>query len=150
MDEPGTFRTHDASPREVYAFVEARLDMDYVRQTARHIAAALRGQGEPLGVVLQPGDGTRYDLAFLPLQNLRGAPGRVKDGQVWDSVPDFGSERAPGTALVTWYQQHAAGGFDFRSGGFEPIYLSERFDTTLGSASTIAILFNAVAETWNA
>lgn len=130
---------------EVYRWVEARLDMDYVREVAASVAAALR-EGVPIGAVLQPGDGTRYDFAFLPTQGLRHAPARVVRGESWGNVTDFGISRDPGTALVSWYR-HGAAGFDLRSGGFEPLYLDECFaDCGLGSACTVALFFNAVAD----
>lgn len=135
----------ETNVREVFDFVKERLDEDYVRQTAGAVAAALRGQGEPIGVAFQPGDGTRYDLVFVPVQNLRHAPGRVKNGETWGAAPELGISREPGTALVSW-PRHGAIGLDLRTGGFEPVYLLELFDTTLGSACTLAILFEAIAE----
>lgn len=130
---------------EVYAFVEARLEMDYVRETALWVARSLRAGGPALEVCLQPGDGTRYDLAFVPLQALGTAPPRVKDGKAWDAQCAFGVDRQRGTALVVW-PGHGAAGLDLRSGGFEPVYLQELYDTTLGSACALALLFNAVGD----
>jgi hypothetical protein len=133
---------------EVYAYVEGRLDMGYVRDVARYVAASLRGQGQPIGVAFQPGDGTRYDLLFTPIQALRFAPARVVDGNDWGLEAEFGISREPGTAVVVWGRNGAAG-FDFRTGGFEPVYLNEIFETTMGSACTITILFEAIAADFN-
>jgi hypothetical protein len=133
---------------ETYQRVREELDLDYVEEVARAVAASLR-RGEPLGVAFQPGDGTRYDLLFVPTQSLRHAAGRVVGGERWGAVTDFGISREPGTAFVAWYRSGGAG-FDFRSGGFEPVYLNEVFSTTMGSACALAILFNATAEAFGA
>lgn len=130
--------------RQLYAMVEAELDGEYVRDVALWVARSLR-VGLPIGAAFQPGDGTRYDLVFLPVQGLQHAPGRVVRGEPWPAETDFGISREPGTAFVAWYR-NGSSGFDFRSGGFEPIYLGEIFDTTAGSACTIAVLFNAIAD----
>lgn len=134
--------------RALYGEVEERLDMDYVREVAHWTANCLRGL-EAVGVVLQPGDGTRYDFVFTPAADLSRAPARVVDGQDWGNTIELGVSRVPGTALVSWIQSRGCGAFDFRSGGFEPVYLNEIFETTMGSACTLALLFNAIAEAWN-
>lgn len=134
--------------QEVYDYVLGRLDMAYVRQTAEYVAAALRGRGEALGVAFQPGDGTRYDLAFVPIQYLRHAPGRIVRGELWPERTEFGISRVPGTAIVVYHQQGRAAGLDLRTGGFAPVYLAELYGTGQGSACTLAILFNTIAEVW--
>lgn len=123
--------------------VKGELDWPYVEAVAEDVAAAL-WEGAPMEACFQPGDGTRYDLVFVPLQGIAAAPPRVKDGETWSRTVAAGIDRDRGTALVA-YLRHGAAGLDFRSGGFGGGYLAGLFGVTDGSGCALALLFNEVS-----
>lgn len=129
--------------QEVYRFTRERLDAEYVVTTAAWVANCLRAR-EPVGVAFQPGDGTRYDLAFFPT-GIGHAPGRRVDGEDWGTETSWGVDVAPGTAIVAYQQHGRCVALDFRSPGFEPVYIAELFDVGLASACALTILFNGIA-----
>lgn len=130
----------------------ARLDGPYVDKIANEVAVAL-WTGTPVEVNFQPGDGTRYQLVFLPLQNLKSASPRIApmgDGEPvsWGDRCSFGVHpRVPGKALVVYVDKGAVA-FDFTSGGYVGAYLARLFDVTFGSGETLEILFEKIVETF--
>lgn len=131
---------------DIREYVAERLDQRYVRQVARDVAQAVR-DGVPIEVCFQPGDGTRYDLLFVPVHELRAARGRAVEGQSdWDHRCAFGVSRHVGATVVAW-TGHGAAGLDLACGGFVGEYLAELYGTTLGSGAALEMLLDAVAET---
>jgi hypothetical protein len=130
---------------EVATFVGARLDAAYVREVAKAVASAL-ADGAPVEVAFQPGDGTRYDLVFVPVQALRTAPPRrTTSGVEWDDRAALGVSRHVGAAVVSWVG-HGAHGLDLAVGGFVGEYLAALYGTTVGSGYALAHLLERVAE----
>jgi len=124
----------------------AHLDHDYVGQTAAAVAACLR-EGVPIEVNYQPGDMTSYQLVFVPLQEIRCAPGRRarSAGQVdWEPRCQFGVSRSVGCALIAWVG-HGATALDLAAGHWVAGYISGLF-TGSGNCEALAALFDAVAE----
>lgn len=133
---------------EIEDQVEQRLDMRYVKHVAASVARCLR-DGAPIEVAFQPGDGTRYDLVFVPVQSLRVAPAmRTSSGSGtvgWDSRCALGVSRHVGAAVVAWID-HGVVGLDLSCGGFVAEALANLYRTTVPSGAALAILFEQIAK----
>jgi hypothetical protein len=134
-------------PKQIYGNV---LDRGYIGQTSRAIAQAIR-DGVPIEVNFQPGDGSRYELVFVPIHDIRVAPPRVAriqgldDGpHQWDAHCSFGVSRVLGATLIAW-KDHGATALDLSHGGWHPGYLSGLFERA-GNCEALGALVEAIAE----
>ena len=156
-------------------YVESRLDAPYVAQTARWVADALHRR-VPIEACFQPGDGTRYVIAFVPVISLESTPGRVASMRCTDcrgtggklnSIPEEtcpacqGSGRTEEQEWVRHCQfgveralgralvvwpEHGGVALDLSGGGFVGVYVAGLFNCTEGSGHALAHLFNLVGE----
>lgn len=136
------------------------LDLPYVLGVATDLAELLEdGAAE---VAYQPGDGTFYGLVFLPLLNMAPARPRVVDGIEWETRAIRGMFRGDGKRahfedleplaydpdgyLVAWVE-HAVYPLSLARGRSDlaATYVAEKFNTTLTSAVSLAVLFRALA-----
>src|SRR6266581_369100 len=113
-------------------FVQGRLHVAYIQALAAEIRAAVGRRGRPLAVAYEPGDGTRYTMAFTPL-DLPPTTERATVRRGWEARgerPDEVVYEFPGVdtglgigarpdgrfALVS-YVEHGAYPFELFSGG---------------------------------
>lgn len=133
-----------------------RLDYVYIDAVARYVANCLVDKVS-VEACYQPGDGTCYNLVFVPLVGLATAPPRHSDTNVpWEQhavkgvaahrdVRDFQASRnfyAPTACLVTWV------GYTSIAINF-PInmtadYTGQKFTTSIVSGFALAVLLRAI------
>lgn len=102
-----------------------------ISDAACQIAVSLEAN-EPIGLDWQPGDGTRYPLAFFPIDR------RV--------IGAFAGRRpATHATCVVLENSHVAYSFDLTPGGYvHHTYIAEKLSARPWTSHALALLFNAV------
>lgn len=136
------------------------LDYGYIDGVARYVAESL-ANGLTVEACFQPGDMTRYNLIFVPLVDLATAPPRVKNQEPWEqhAIPGIRRNRDTTDAtsarryypdagtLVQWIDFGALVLDLSATPGYTSDYTAQKFNTTITSGCTLAILLRAI--TWH-
>lgn len=159
---PASIEIYDAERKQ--GWVDPELDFEYIDRVAEDTAVILsrmiRASAE---ICYQPGDGTRYPLVIMPLQNLYATNPRVVDGASWgrhavsgihnrdigkavnddlDGEDHYGEEGF----LISWVE-HSCYPVRLRRRvpDLAADYVAEHWKTSTTSACSLAILFRAIA-----